>query len=257
MEKTNRNITIIYPGGNTTAIVEGIPSLQAQRKRINDEIMRQYPEVEQVGFLDRSKPYLQMAGSEFCGNATRSAASLLLKNRPGVIDICVSGTDQILRAWVDKKENVWTQMPLPSKLQIKTRNKFQVVKLEGITQVVTPLPSPKNSTERLKQLGFSILKRLNLTTSVRASGVVYVSKDDNGVVKIDPIVWVRDIKTLFYETSCSSGTTAVFIIEFLKQSKRNLEIPVLQPSGEMLIAQVKRSNQKISVQIGGKVRIFS
>lgn len=76
MKKTQLTVTILYPGGNTTAIVEGIPSSQLERKRINDAIMKQFPKVEQVGFLDRSKPLLQMAGGEFCGNATRSAACL-------------------------------------------------------------------------------------------------------------------------------------------------------------------------------------
>lgn len=76
MKQTTQKVTILYPGGNTTAIVEGIPSSQLERRRINDVIMKQYPKVEQVGFLDRSLPRLQMAGGEFCGNATRSAACL-------------------------------------------------------------------------------------------------------------------------------------------------------------------------------------
>jgi diaminopimelate epimerase len=76
MSTRNYFVTIISPGGNTTAVVEGIPASQLERRRLNDAIMKQYRDVEQVGFLDRRVPYLQMAGGEFCGNATRCAACL-------------------------------------------------------------------------------------------------------------------------------------------------------------------------------------
>ena len=68
--------TIIRPGGNDTALVLGIERDFNKRKQINDQIMKKYSKVEQVGFVnpDPTEPELLMAGREFCGNATRSAA---------------------------------------------------------------------------------------------------------------------------------------------------------------------------------------
>lgn len=160
----------------------------------------------------------------------------------------------MLRTWIDKKKNVWAQMPVPLRLQIRSIKQFQIVELEGITQVVTLLPRSNNSPVELKQLGFEILKTLKLIASCPASGVMFVSRQDE-ILKIDPVVWVRDIKTLFYETACASGTTAAAIVEALDK-KQNLDsLPILQPSGTPLLATVRLSNSRVSfAEIGGPVR---
>lgn len=179
----------------------------------------------------------------------------ILGNTPGTIFLRVFGTNRILRAWIDGRKNVWAQMPLPSKLQVDTVGKFQIVELEGITQVVAALPRSNNTPEELKRIGFSILKRLKLITPVPATGVMFVSRKDKNI-KIDPVVWVRDVKTLFYETACASGTTAVAVLEFLKEGKGRARFSVIQPSGKKLLAQVEKSNLNIQVAIGGKVKIL-
>ncbi|MBI2309433.1 hypothetical protein HYU89_00860 [Candidatus Collierbacteria bacterium] len=130
-----------------------------------------------------------------------------------------------------------------------------IVALEGITQVITYRPIISSSREEIKLQGLKILKKLGLTLSVPAAGVIFVSRDSN-ILRIDPVVWVRDIKTLFYETACASGTTAVALTEFFKQSKNTLEIPILQPSGKKLIARVKNLKQEVSAEIGGKIKIL-
>lgn len=113
MKLNNLDLTILNPGGNITALVEGIPDSRPLRKTINDEIMRAFPKVEQVGFLDRSIKRLEMAGGEFCGNATRCAAYLLLGGKPGRAELNVSGAgDKELRARIDSDKLVWAQMPL-------------------------------------------------------------------------------------------------------------------------------------------------
>jgi hypothetical protein len=64
----NYQFNIIKPGGNDTCIITGVVNDQAERKKLNDLIMSNYSNVEQVGFL--SDGQLNMAGGEFCGNAT-------------------------------------------------------------------------------------------------------------------------------------------------------------------------------------------
>lgn len=129
-----------------------------------------------------------------------------------------------------------------------------IVALEGITQIISYQPLKTNSREKIKLQGFKILKKLGLTQSVPATGVMFVNKQ-KGVISIKPVVWVRDIKTLFYETACASGTTAVAIVEALKQKRNINSFPILQPSGASLLATVRLSNSKVSfVEIGGPVR---
>lgn len=113
MKLNNLDLTILNPGGNITALAEGIPASRPLRKTINDEVMKVFPEVEQVGFLDRPIPRLEMAGGEFCGNATRCAAYLLLGGEPGKISLNVSGAgDKKLTARIDDNKLIWAQMPL-------------------------------------------------------------------------------------------------------------------------------------------------
>lgn len=78
--------SILNPNGNITALVESqIP--QEMQPEIAGKIMDLHPDVEQVGFVsfrdEASLPEgihvrLRMAGGEFCGNASLSAAALYL-----------------------------------------------------------------------------------------------------------------------------------------------------------------------------------
>ena len=93
---TNVKYSIYRPAGNDTAFVYGLEYTQEQRKKINDLIMAKHPNVEQVGFIELNhKPELQMAGGEFCGNATRSAASIYLNGKSGDLQMFVNSKDLI------------------------------------------------------------------------------------------------------------------------------------------------------------------
>lgn len=135
-----------------------------------------------------------------------------------------------------------------------------IVPLSGITQVITENYPQNRSPEELKKKGFEILTKLQLTKSVPAAGVMFVKKQ-NGVISIDPVVWVRDIKTLFYETACASGTTAVAVVEALKFGQPSSSFSIRQPSGYSLEVFIKLEkefgNNIVSLaEIGGPVKII-
>ncbi len=65
--------SILNPSGNITAIVQ-TPVKEKDRCFVASKIMELESTVEQVGFLDSN--VLNMAGGEFCGNATRCASFL-------------------------------------------------------------------------------------------------------------------------------------------------------------------------------------
>lgn len=225
--------SVFRPGGNDTALVVGVESDPKRRKFINDQIMVQHPNVEQVGFvnLDQNDAELMMAGGEFCGNATRSTAWQMLSGKPGEVSIKVSGVESKLCAGVDEAGNAWAQMPIyadPSKVTFLEDGKA-VVAMEGITHVVMDDIYPDAAPEELKQIALDILQKLGLDRSVAASGVMFLTPTESGV-SMRPVVWVRDIDTLFYETACGSGTTAVGLLEALKRGQ-SINLSVTQPTG--------------------------
>lgn len=225
---------IIYtPGGNDTALVLRNEKDQNMRKEINDYIMKKHKNVEQVGFINNNldNPELFMAGGEFCGNATRCAALYFLQEKPGKLHIKVSGVDYALMAGITSDKEAWAEMPIYPDLQkiTKLNDESSKVEMSGITHIVINNQYEKiQKKDELKKLAFSILNKNNLTKTVPASGVMFVSKKGTKTY-LRPIVWVRDVKTLFYETACGSGTTAIGLVEASKLGK-STKFSVTQPS---------------------------
>lgn len=248
--------SIYYPGGNTTALVNQLILNPALKKRINDKIMAVNPQVEQVGFLSQRSYRLEMAGGEFCGNATRCATFYYLRGQTGKINLKVSGVSNKLTAGVDRKGNVWAQMPIYKNLnKIKTSNSYTIVPLQGIIQVITELnfsPAVKSLKNRAK----NILKKFKLLTTTPAAGVIF-TQQQRKIIKIYPIVWVRDIKTFFYETACASGTAAVGMFESITTKKKNITLLIQQPSKFFISVSVKRQqNTFSSVIINSSIKIL-
>ena len=110
---------ILDPTGNITAL------MQTERDAaLALDLMRSEPSVEQVGFVRFPRPgevEMQMAGGEFCGNATLSAG-VLGSEHWGVPEITVhaSGADRPLAVSVTRLENgtydVSGELPLPERI---------------------------------------------------------------------------------------------------------------------------------------------
>ena len=94
-EKTKKNNTDVYiiPMKNKIQALKIADKFRKQKinvdiemneKKINDFIMKKHKNVEQVGFINiNGIKELQMAGGEFCENATRSAAYSYLNGKQG------------------------------------------------------------------------------------------------------------------------------------------------------------------------------
>ena len=132
-----------------------------------------------------------------------------------------------------------------------------IVALEGITQVISYRPLKISSKEEIKLQGYKILEKLRLTQSVPAAGVMFAKKQ-YGIISIDPVVWVRDIQTLFYETACASGTTAIALAEANRLERKSRAVfSVLQPSGKLLKVLLKLKNGVPDyAEIGGAIKIL-
>jgi len=253
-------ITILRPGGNDTALVPLLLELPEQRKKLNDAIMSAYPNVEQVGFysLQPNKEFdarLIMAGGEFCGNATRSTTLLALGGNSGEIKIKVSGTEQILKAGINSDLTVWAQMPIIKDFSsIQRIDDLTIVSLEGITHVISFLPFTDKETAKLK--ANQILENLDLKMTKPAAGVLFLTENTSGI-KMNPFVWVRDIETFFYETACASGTTAVGLAKSFRENQSLQNLPIIQPSGEVIYVSVEKGPEEfVEAIISGPVQIL-
>lgn len=249
---------IFIPGGNDTALVFGIEENPDSRRIINNSIMSRFPNVEQVGFISENinEARLIMAGGEFCGNATRSAAWHYLEGAPGVISIDVSGVKKPLLAGVTDTREAWAQMPVENDInsisEIATR--CFLVNLEGIKHVVVFPESPFNafSVGNLKSKAFEILKKYELL-NFPAAGVIYLQTTAKGI-KIHPCVRVSAIDTMFYETACGSGTIATGLV-YAHLSGSNMNIPIIQPSGHVISAIVNLDGKNVAeARISGYVK---
>ena len=77
--------SLFDPSGNITALVES-PVAPEEQRAAAMRIMARFPNVEQVGFVrlpaeEGMQVAMRMAGGEFCGNASMSAAALSLLRR--------------------------------------------------------------------------------------------------------------------------------------------------------------------------------
>lgn len=249
---------IVYiPGGNDTAFVTKSGFTKEEKKKINDEIMKNTVNVEQVGFVDKTKKNeLEMAGGEFCGNATRSAAYYYLNGKPGNIEMIVNSKD-IIKAGVYENGDAWCEIPLyhGSDVIIKKEDGIYQVRMNGMVSIIVDEVNSKKyleNKETIKEEAMKFIQKYDLLNE-EAVGVMFTETID-GIKKINPIVWVKEIDTLFYETACGSGTTATAMLEsYLK--KQDIKINILQPSGYYITADVKYENEKINnVVIPGKIQ---
>lgn len=252
---------IYIPSGNPTALVTKMIKDINIRKKINDEIMQKYDFVEQVGFISEKEPELLMAGGEFCGNATRSAINYYLKGKEGNIKIKVSGVRRQIIGGIDALGNTWVDMPIikgdyQKSIQV-INEEMMIIKMNGITHVVFETSDiDKYNNEELIEYAKSILKKENLLRR-KAAGVIFIKPINEKNIQIYPVVYVSKIKTLFYETACGSGSTAVGIYMCYKK-KKSIDINIIQPSGDIIKVKATGNEKNISsIIISGKVKEYN
>lgn len=260
--KDQFEFTILRPGGNDTMLIKCIAK-KSLRKPLNDIGMKLYPNVEQVGFYNYSSitklGELEMAGGEFCGNALRSLAYLLLNGKKGEIQCKVSGVNRLLKAGVSKRNTSYAQMPIMRDFSCvkKLSSNLWRVDLEGISHLITVSPK-KLGQNKAKTIAKELLQKNGLLESRPASGVMFVRQNKfNSEMDSEPVVWVRDIQTFFYETACASGTAAIGLWNSLHGKRQNTALQVKQPSTSFLRATVqKNQTQFIDMYIDGSIKVL-
>ncbi len=230
---TNNKIVVsIYNlGGNKTALCIDENYSRQEKKKINDRILYLDKTIEQVGFIKQDRFELNMAGGEFCSNATRCAIKyygekLNIKN----VSIKVSGYNTDIIGLI--KENM-VKINIQIDKDINNIIFNDIVKIDGIyfkifdennsKQLIQELKADENKAkEKIKLMMKKIINNNDVLGFILLEG-------DNDNLLIHPIVWVKTIDTLYYETSCGSGSLSAAIYQYNKYEQTLFNM--LQPSG--------------------------
>lgn len=200
------------PTGNITLLVPAAPS-----QELAERLMRLEPSAEQIGFTgaggDGYDISLSMAGGEFCGNATLSAAALYMSSHPELagqeclLHVKASGALSPVPVTMRRTESEWrgsVEMPLPEwsgerdyVLGGQTLRLYTVV-FSGITHVISEAVLDSSLAEAAAKSWCAAL-------GAEALGIMQVNLSE---MSLKPLVYVRSPETLFWESSCASGTAA-------------------------------------------------
>ena len=184
-----------------------------------------------------------MAGGEFCGNATRSAA-VALYERYGKDELSFTvsrftGTvNASVKPLTEKRFFVEVTFPgmvaktKPAKLQDDTP--ISIVDLGGIVHIVIEGEFPKD--EKMYTTAHRrIVDQFGLSER-DAVGVVWFERESNEAVVIHPVVWVRAVDTFYYEsqevirlTRDVETNQATYVQLLTKQQENDVDIFIEQP----------------------------
>ena len=222
-------VSIFDPTGNITALVESPVEPEAQSAAAA-EIMRRRPEVEQVGFVrlsgDDAEPVsLRMAGGEFCGNASMSAAALFLLRRGNAasdeektVRLRVSGVSRAVEVKLKKTagEAFLASVRMPPALSVSEqvfpfgalRDPITVVRMEGIAHAIVTPASGFFSLRSDKAAAEEAARRLCAALGAEALGLMFL-EGEAPRMRLTPLVYVPGSGTMIWENSCASGSAAV------------------------------------------------
>lgn len=234
-----RETLITAAGGNGTAIqIIKEPLTRAEYEARGKVLCDEMDPLgaEQAGFLVLDDKRFEMAGGEFCGNATRSAA-ILFSEASAVKDVSftVSGFDGTVTASVEQRSAstydvrcVFPGMRTDVKhVMLDDGQEADIVDLGGIVHVVIEGsfpsdPSTYSAVHRAITDKFKLGER-------EAVGVIWFEKSQDAIL-MHPVVWVKAVDTFYYESSCGSGTIAV---------GRVTGVPsIVQPTGKTISAEI-------------------
>ena len=251
MSKNNTiEYTLINPTENYTILVLTDVPLDEYEK-VAKELLKEEKKAEQVGFLKMNaneEVFLRMAGDEFCGNATMSAAVYYcMKNniKKKVVAVNVYGINNLINVQVEMKDNdEWegiVEMPKVKEIKDVTFEEGEtlpVVFMDGIAHIIVTKGSDELDATYEKNIKLDVIKKRCEFLNVPALGVMLYEIDKS---TLRPLVYVRQVNTLYWENSCASGTAALgYYLD--SKSENPIKVSVTQACGKEL--EVYTTNEK-------------
>ena len=253
---------ILDPTGNITALVE-TPVDPARQPETAAALMARHPQVEQVGFLsppaeEAVRGTLRMAGGEFCGNATMSAAALaLLDDSPDAgegprrVLFRVSGAADPVEVRLEREtgDSVRAGVKMPPALGIETRpfvyetkrGDLPVVWMEGISHVIVSDASPLFALKDRPAEAEEAVKAWCRELGAEGLGLMFLELGE-GDPRLTPLVYIPGSGTLFWENSCASGSSAAGMA-LAAENGRALRLTLEQPGGRLQVESDPESGE--------------
>ena len=240
------------PAGNITLFVmDPVPAVR--RASLAARLM-ELPGlgIEQVGFRCPPSPgcdgRMEMAGGEFCGNATRAYGQLIAREMGGAgrVRLEVSGCGHPVTVITDLSAGTaQAEMPLPLYAEkVDAAGGGVLVHLGGIAHLVAEGVEPAlDFFERAEPL-------LQAVPGLDAYGVIFL-KDG----RLTPLVKVPAAGSLVWEGSCGSGTLAAAVAQSLSASDGQFVRDYIQPAGTVQAGVVRRGGRMTAAWIGGPVSL--
>lgn len=258
----------VNPSGNTTVfILDPVPK---ENYAAVSRAVLSYENVgaEQVGFIikDENQPggwRMEMAGGEFCGNASRSFAAWLAMCQDGGApaslpqqemdqEIAVSGAGGILTAHLTRMEEnrcyVTVDMPLPQRVLTGCDpwfGEYSLVIFDGISHLVLwDHEDRPEDVDKAKEL-------ISVSGSLpEAFGLMYYNETEK---TMRPLVYVENPYTLVWENSCGSGSSALASAIAQRERTSLNDILVRQPGGELKLNVVWENDKIHKLVLGGVI----
>ena len=250
MKAARQRCSLFDPTGNITALVEGAAE-PIRQPEIAAALMRRCPEVEQVGFVrffpdsPEIQAELRMAGGEFCGNASMSAAALycLRCGRRGngeeTLRLRVSGAENPVELRLRRMEDdsFRAAVRMPPALAVSRRDfSFEtrsgplvLVQMQGIAHLIVGETSPFFALREDRAAAERAVKHWCAALSSACLGLMFL-EGDGAVRDLTPLVYVPGSGTMFWESSCASGSAAVGLA-LAKAVGAAVELTLREPGG--------------------------
>lgn len=227
---------------------------------------------EQVGFIEQptkagSFSRLHMMGGEFCGNASRAFAALLVRDHAQafekvegafLVPVEISGNEEVLVAKVrpvsDQVFDVDIKLPMfhsisPCKTLYRGKPyQGTLVEFEGISHVVLQAGSDKPDEGLLRHLVGECKPRY-----CSAFGVMFYDETRNFMT---PLVYVEDTGSIIWERSCGTGTAALGV-SLSQRGQCGIDATVGQPGGQLRIRTEFRNGRIDEIHLQGEVTLVA
>lgn len=258
-----KNYYLLNPTGNITLLAEKKDEMASlsELPALASSLMELEPSAEQVGFLSSGDAdadiCLTMAGGEFCGNASLSAAAVFeYKNhlcsagRDYIsVKVKVSGADDPVSVLLRKQGelNYSGAVSMPPALSVSVRNfsfdgisySLPAVEFQGITHLICEPDSGPLYFDR--EIAEQAVKCWCGELGTDALGIMQTDYKNHSII---PLVYVKSAGTLFWESSCASGTCAAGVY-YADRNGGKASLSFNEPAGK-LSAEIS-SGGKISL----------
>lgn len=251
------------PSGNITALVES-PVPDGRQSAVAAELMARHPAVEQLGFVswraeDGTDAALRMAGGEFCGNASMSAAALLQSRMESTApsgawinrSLCVSGAKQPVAVRLQgEKEDVYRGAVCMPKARAIVETAFRwgslygrlpLVRMEGIAHLIVSDASPLFALKAQPAEAEEAVKAWCAALKAEGLGLMFLQRGE-GDLCLTPLVYIPGSATVFWESSCASGSSAVGMA-LAAGSGRAQRLTLTQPGGRLQVESDPESGE--------------